>query len=424
MSGTEVLLYEEHCSVLADWHARRYQGQTLVYLDAHLDLQHISETRLSKLANAANIDAFKALEKPSHFIPDNDYIYGLENFLYPAFKLGIISQLVWVAPPHVPVELSIQVLSFVQQMDGVQFEELTSFKQTPNGWYEGKLLGLPITVCRLEQLKDLSLPDHYLIDIDTDYFVSLPEDKAWIDPQSVFDTLSAIDGNSAMVSISRSVSSGFMPFQYHYFADYLKSLWEKETTLSDHYLRLFNSENYPTINAYDPLRHAGEIVNRFLDISPDDIQALDSGLRQSSTGRAAMGMVYVKLGRIQEAITCYQEYGKPHPQLALSIAQQLRNSDAYSLREDLLKTALLEDSSATLSHLLLAEIYYSQKNYTLAEHHLLEVMNRAPSWLEPLEKLAILERAKQTQNNNNLYQATLRQRKIKLQEVLSGNGFT
>ena len=85
------VIFEEHCTVLAAWQRRGLRGKTLVYLDAHLDLQRVNETRMQRLRSAPSPEAFAALEKPDHLLPDGEYVYGLENFLYPASRLGIVS---------------------------------------------------------------------------------------------------------------------------------------------------------------------------------------------------------------------------------------------------------------------------------------------------------------------------------------------
>ena len=78
--------------MLATWRRRDIRGKTLVYLDAHLDLQRVNQTRMQRLRSAPSPEAFAALEKPDHLLPDRDYVYGLENFLYPANQLGIVDQ--------------------------------------------------------------------------------------------------------------------------------------------------------------------------------------------------------------------------------------------------------------------------------------------------------------------------------------------
>ena len=83
-------VFEEHSAVLAHWWHAGARARTVVYLDAHLDLQHISADRMRRLVECTSAERVAALAKPHHLCPDRGYSYGLENFLYPAVRLGLI----------------------------------------------------------------------------------------------------------------------------------------------------------------------------------------------------------------------------------------------------------------------------------------------------------------------------------------------
>ncbi|HSC13606.1 MAG TPA: hypothetical protein VLI71_00735, partial [Gammaproteobacteria bacterium] len=236
------LIFEEHCTVLAEWQSRGLRRKTLVYLDAHLDLQRVNETRMRRLRSAPSPAAFAALEKPDHLLPDGEYVYGLENFLYPANRLGIVSRLVWVRPPHVRVDHSRQVLSYAQQMDGVTFDELCAFRKSSRGCWEGTLLGLPLTICTLEQLPLLDIPPHSLLDIDADYFLALPEDRIWIDPAAAVAALRRSVVDPELTSIARSVGSGFLPLRYRYIADWICAVWTGDTSSAKHWATVYQAD--------------------------------------------------------------------------------------------------------------------------------------------------------------------------------------
>ncbi len=429
-------IYEEHCTVLADWWERRLRGQTLLYFDAHLDLQFINEKRLEKLRLAQGPEQFRSFEKPSHLLPDSDYVYGLENFLYPASQLGIIEHLIWVAPPHVDIGQSEQVYHHLQQMDGVTFADISRICRTAEGCYEAKLLGLRITLCRLQDLARLELPKDLLLDIDTDFFVSLPEDRAWLDPAALFNEVAQAGLNPTLVTIARSVSSGFMPLRYRYFADYLEALWEHDDEKIAHYAYLFQIterlekssdsallaelavrvNEMPTCAAtrylydsqrggasqtssaaaaldeayrFDPVRMASEQTNRHLTISHStldclykDFQDLHAG--HPPEGHIAFGLSYATNGNVAKALHCYWAYGQPHPALALEIGQLLQNESDTELLEELLRIACKEDPSCSIGHLLTASLKMRRKAWTLALDHLEISHRRAPAWLEPL----------------------------------------
>ena len=141
-----VELFEEHAQTLPCWWRRR-QPRSVVYLDAHLDLQRTAPDTLAALADCVDEDAVRALASPHHLHPGRGRAYGIEDFLYPAHRLGLLHRLLWVAPPHVPRRYSTALVSRVQQMDGVSFDELVGFAPAGDQALRGSLLGLDITIC-------------------------------------------------------------------------------------------------------------------------------------------------------------------------------------------------------------------------------------------------------------------------------------
>ena len=148
----------------------------------------------------------------------------------------------WVRPPHVRVDHSRQVLSYAQQMDGVTFDELCAFRRSASGCYEGTLLGLPLTICAFEQLPMLDIPARSLLDIDTDYFLALPEDRIWIEPAAVVAALGRGVIDPEFTSIARSVGSGFLPLRYRYIADWVSALWTGDAVSASHFASLFRAD--------------------------------------------------------------------------------------------------------------------------------------------------------------------------------------
>src|SRR3989344_5855322 len=188
----KVLLFEEHSSAFPAWWSLGVKPRTIVYLDAHLDLQPIGEDRIARLAQCRSTEELRALEKPYPLCPDREGAYSLEDWLYPAHRIGLVERLVWVVPPHVGSGFSSPALAQLQQMDGVTVDDMESFRRVDGGWIEGRLLGINLSICSHEQLVRMPLPAECQIDIDVDYFVEVPADRPWIDPREVFETLRAL----------------------------------------------------------------------------------------------------------------------------------------------------------------------------------------------------------------------------------------
>ncbi len=424
------------------------RARTVIYFDAHLDLQVVNRERLHALEQCRTADGVKRLEKPHHLLPDRGFAYSLEDFLYPAHRLGLIDHLVWVAPPHVDVGFSPQILEHLQQMDGVRFEELIAFEQAPGGWFNGTLAGFAITICHYRQLADLPLPRDTLIDVDVDYFVSVPGDRAWVNPRDVFDVVAGLDVEPGLVTLSRSVGSGFMPLRYRFFADFLAALWESRDEDAAHYERLFQLERrleagngqaavdecrielerYPDCAAthhllslaetrperaaahrseaarccpaYAPnvLRAACEIPNRRLAVDgvamrafEDQLAADDSTPEAQGLLRAALGLIYCAGGRLQEANMhyrhCEQAFGG-HPELALEIGKRLLESPRAAEARGFLETALHDDKTRTSAHLCLGHLHRRQGSLDDALRHLEAAHEASPAWGQVLSALA------------------------------------
>jgi hypothetical protein len=466
------VIFEEHCTVLAAWQRCGLRGKTLVYLDAHLDLQRVNETRMQRLRSAPSPEAFAAFEKPDHLLPDGEYVYGLENFLYPASRLGIVSRLVWVRPPHVRVDHSRQVLSYAQQMDGVTFDELCAFRRSAAGCYEGTLLGLPLTICTFEQLPMLDIPARSLLDIDTDYFLSLPEDRIWIEPAAVVAALRRSVIDPEFTSIARSVGSGFLPLRYRYIADWVSALWTGDSASASHFANLFRADGllrsgapadaghalsaelaaFPDCPAthyllaltstesagevsaaraaaldaayrHDPARIASETVNRRLATPIGALETLYAELTRPGASAeprqafVALGLAYAERGNGLRALECYGRCGGAHPGLALAAAGLLSESQQGETRRRLLEVAAREDASATSAHMQLAELAVEDRDYGAARTHFEFARRNAPAWLEPLEALSRLH-GLAGRSGVNRYALELEDRMRKLRQLM------
>jgi len=446
------VIFEEHSSVLPEWWRRQEKGKTLICLDAHLDLQYVNPVRMALIENCTTEKQVKDLEKPHHLLPDDAYVYSLENFLYPAFRLGIISRLIWVAPPHVKTAYSQNALNHVQQMDGVSIDELTAFKRHAGGWHKGKLLGLDIVICSYEQLAQIEPPDDALVDIDTDYFVSLPSDESWIDPNQVYQAIEKLGLNTGYITLSRSVSSGFMPLRYRFYTDYLAALFLGSQEDIEHYKRLYHLESgllsgapqairdachrelerYPKCAAtyhllsqvpedapastkyqcqarqlcpghkHDLLRRTSEILNRHLPVNQkmvvefeNKLSDIDPEREQQPFVHVALGLIYCAAGHVGQACRHYRGYARwmgQHPELALEIGKLLLQNGQPGEAFTMLQTALADDKTRTAAHLFLAHCEKARGDLSEAEQHLLCAHRLAPAWLDILVALSDIQR--------------------------------
>jgi tetratricopeptide (TPR) repeat protein len=439
-----VLTFEEHSSVLAAWWDLPRRPRTLVYLDAHLDLQPIPPARLRRVADCTTARQVAALNKPHHLDPDEGSAYGIEDFLYPAHRLGLIGRVVWVAPPHVLTADPTAAFERLQQMDGVEFEELLSFRRRPDGSVTGRLLGVEVAICDYRQLARMELPADSLIDIDIDYFVALPDETPWVRPRAVFDALSTHIPTPELVTITRSVSSGFTPLRYRFLADDLAALFDGRTAACRHYERLFDidatlragapeaaavacrsaldetpdcpatwyllslacadprealaarrrADLEPAYRA-DVLREACEFPGRGRPLDLATVRSLERRLAADRPGAAeealtwaAIGILHCHLGRVEAACDCYRRTTRHfprHPELAGALAGALVRASRPRDAIPYLDVAATGDKTAAGAHMLLATLYAHDRDLTRALAYLKVASDRAPAWSQLLE---------------------------------------
>jgi tetratricopeptide (TPR) repeat protein len=433
-------LCEEHSSVLAHWWREGIRARTLICLDAHLDLQFVGAQRMRRLEECASAEAVAALEKPHDLLPDGEFAYSLENFLYPAARLGLVRRLVWVAPPHVRAGYSQKAVEQLRQMEGVGADDLESFRRV-GGRIEGRLLGLDLTVCDLGELERVALPGDSLIDFDVDYFTAVPGDRAWIDPREVVTALRQVPHERRFVTISRSVGSGFTPLRQRFLGDYLAALWEERTEESEHYARLFALERqldaasvpalevearrYPECAAtwhllglahgdreqgarcqaraaalspaYAPslLRAACEIRHRGLRTDRAFVMRLERDLpgvpeKERGVALAALGLLWCGFGDLDRALDCHQRAAAAlgsQSDLAIQLAMLFLRAGKAADAVALLESALDDDKSRIAAHAYLGYALGRSGRLEEARRHLEEAHRAAPCWPEPLEAL-------------------------------------
>ncbi len=443
------LVFEEHSSVLAHWWRERVRGRTLVYLDAHLDLQYVNPQRMRRLEQCESAQQVAALEKPHDLWPDGRFSYSLEDFLYPAARRGLVARLVWVAPPHVRAGYSAQAFEQLRQMEGVRPEDLRSFRRV-EGRIEGRLFGLELTLCELGQLDDAALPDDTLVDIDVDYFVAVPGDRTWVDPAEVYARLRRLPQEGAYVTLSRSVGSGFTPLRHRFLGDYLAALFEERGTDAAHYARLFQLERqlasgeregaaqglaaeaarWPQCPAtwhllalaqadraeaarceeraaalsaaYAPsvLRAACEVRHRRLPTDRATVMRLERQLAatpppEQGLAFAAVGLLWCLFGELPRAVHCYERAGASlgaQTELAMQIARLLLRSGKCDEAARFLGAALEDDKARGAAHGYLAQAFGQSGRLAEARSHLEQAHAAAPCWRQPMEALVQLYR--------------------------------
>lgn len=427
------------------WWSGPRRGATVVVLDTHLDLQFIRGERIERLRSATDRSAVAALAKPHPLMPDRTtagvFSYGIEDFLYGAGQMGLVDRVIWVAPPHVLQGDHGDAIAQLCQLDGVTMSDLLSLRLTdparPDGPIRGRLLGLDLTIAGIDDLRAMDLPDDPIVDIDIDYCVEVPGDRVHCDPRAVAARLRDRFPDVTRWTISRSVSSGFMP---PWWAGLAERFLERSTVMHD-------STDHQTIEALaasgqadgemEPLLAATAPLARQFSVDAAAVGGMAAAARSDMprpwTGHlphlreleaAAIGLLWCHLEQLPAAMACYQTVAAglgPHGELALEIGRRLLAAGAIDDAQRYLQDARVDDKTVASAELLLASVAMRRGQWDDALRWTEAAAARTPAWDWPLQKqrdvaavLGMTERVDELADR-------LREHKIAMNQIMRSN---
>jgi tetratricopeptide (TPR) repeat protein len=213
-----VRLFENHSTALIEWRRAGVRDRVLVHLDGHADLDWLPDITVARIA-AARPDELPALELHPYTM-DGTALgrFGIWNFIYPAARMGIVRELVWVVPdgslgdPESVVRLARDIL--VGKLEMVSVKEALGLQAVGRA-IQGEILGVPILVCEIGDLPVIHEP--VLLDVDLDYFTTGSAVSQsvtagpWISPRAVIDVLQKKQIRTDLVTLSYSTIGGFLP---------------------------------------------------------------------------------------------------------------------------------------------------------------------------------------------------------------------
>jgi tetratricopeptide (TPR) repeat protein len=217
-SAPAVHLFEDHCHSLAVWRAAGARDRVVIHVDGHSDLDWLPDAAIERFA-AAGPAALERLEHHPYAMDGETYrSIGIWNFLYPAHRMGIVREVVWVVPDGSLADAG-AARALVQdliagKMQGVSVAEATGFRWD-GAVLAGRAAGVPL---RIVELSRLEAPDeNVLLDIDLDYLTTrsaaTQEVTAApsIPPTDLVRRLRAAGVRTDLATISYSTRGGFLP---------------------------------------------------------------------------------------------------------------------------------------------------------------------------------------------------------------------
>jgi hypothetical protein len=157
------------------------------------------------------------------------------NYLYPALKDGVISELYWVVPDKIwdiPKERAIIKKIFQQILEKHPKEKAAKIRSEENSIVT-TICNQKFTACKLANLPTIT--ESALLDIDVDFFIvnsllkeiagiTTVNNKPWMWPSELITTLKNKRIRTDCVTISYSVEEGFTPLKYKHLGDQIANL--------------------------------------------------------------------------------------------------------------------------------------------------------------------------------------------------------
>jgi hypothetical protein len=234
-----IVLMENHNLAFSVWQKESTRDRILIHIDAHLDFSWIPDKKLYKilLSNSLNEENPRSSRKPLWYQEEQEImkIVDTGNYLYPALKDGVISELYWVVPDKIwdiPEERAIIKKIFqqiLQKHPKGKAEKILSEEKS----IVTTICGRKFTTCKLANLPTIN--ESVLLDIDVDFFIvnsllkeiagiTTGNNKPWMWPSELITALKNKRIRTDCVTISYSVAEGFTPLKYKYLGNQIANL--------------------------------------------------------------------------------------------------------------------------------------------------------------------------------------------------------
>jgi tetratricopeptide (TPR) repeat protein len=214
----DVHLFENHCHALTVWRLAGVRDRVVVHIDGHSDLDWLPDAAIERFASTP-AEGFGDLEAHPYALDGETYrSIGIWNFLYPAHRLGVVREVVWVVPDGTLGDegargaLVRQMIA--EKMHGVSLEEATGFRWNGRA-LAGTAAGVPLRIVELAGLEAPGEP--VLLDVDLDFLTTLSASTQEvlavprIAPADLAAKLRSAGLRTDLVTVSYSTFGGFLP---------------------------------------------------------------------------------------------------------------------------------------------------------------------------------------------------------------------
>jgi len=178
---------EDHSEFLIDWMQKGYKDMILVHIDEHDDFRYIPEYKMRQLKNLYREKKWAEIDN------QRDKAHGLfsiADFIYPAYKLGIIKKYYWVPTTDRILSDKIQknMREFIESW--AHSEEIVRPFSNDGHTIAGNIYGLDIEISSIQDLQEIKEP--VLLSIDLDYFADVIEETKTEELQVIINFFSTL----------------------------------------------------------------------------------------------------------------------------------------------------------------------------------------------------------------------------------------
>jgi tetratricopeptide (TPR) repeat protein len=209
---------ENHSSALIAWRSAKVRDRVLVHLDGQADIDWLPDLTVARIAASDPLELPELELHPYSVGARTLDHFAVTNFIYPATRLGIVREVVWVVPDGTlrdaaaAAALVREVL--LGRLQGIGIEEAEGF-HLAGRTVQGTLYNVPITICELADLPYFAEP--VLLDVDLGFFTTRSAltqhvlDTPWITPEEVLAGLDRKGVRADRVTLSYSTMGGHLP---------------------------------------------------------------------------------------------------------------------------------------------------------------------------------------------------------------------
>jgi len=224
---------ENHSSALIVWRSAKVRDRVLVHLDGQADIDWLPDLTVARIAATDPLE-LPELELHPYAVGSRtlDH-FGISNFIYPATRLGMVREVVWVVPDgtlrDAPAAAALVREVVLGRLQGIGIEEARGF-HLAGRTVQGTLYNVPITICELADLPYFAEP--VLLDVDLGYFTTRSAltqhvaDAPWITPEEVLTGLVRKGVRTDRVTLSYSTMGGFLPPDHRWLGPTLQARLE------------------------------------------------------------------------------------------------------------------------------------------------------------------------------------------------------